>query len=141
MCTRLPAAPVSTGFPIVSGKTRGFTLIELLVVMAIVATLLTLAMPRYFHSVDHAKEVALRHDLAMLREAIDRHFADTGRYPESLEELATRKYLRAVAVDPITESSKTWVVIPPDNRDLGAVYDVRSGAPGKARDGSTYGQW
>src|SRR4051812_46780675 len=109
----------------VSGRPRGFTLIELLVVMAIVAMLAALATPRYFQSVDRSREVALRHDLAAMREAIDRHFADTGRYPESLDELAARKYLRSVAADPITESSKTWVVVPPENRELGAVFDVR----------------
>lgn len=124
-----------------SGRPRGFTLIELLVVMAIVATLLTLAVPRYFGSIDQSKEVALRHDLATLREALDRHFADRGRYPDTLEELANRKYLRSVVADPITESSKTWIVVPPENRELGGVADVRSGAPGKARDGSSYKDW
>lgn len=123
------------------GERRGFTLIELLVVMAIIAMLLTLAMPRYFQSIDRSREVALRHDLAMLREAIDRHFADTGRYPQSLEELAAKHYLRTVAADPITDSSKTWILVPPENRELGAVYDVHSGAPGKARDGTPYKDW
>lgn len=124
-----------------SGRPRGFTLIELLVVMAIVATLLTLAVPRYFGSIDQSKEVALRHDLATLREALDRHFADRGRYPDTLEELANRKYLRSVVADPITESSKTWILVPPENRELGGVADVRSGAPGKARDGTSYKDW
>ena len=124
-----------------SGRPRGFTLIELLVVMAIVATLLTLAVPRYFGSIDQSKEVALRHDLATLREALDRHFADRGRYPDTLEELANRKYLRSVVADPVTESSKTWILVPPENRELGGVADVRSGAPGKARDGTSYKDW
>lgn len=125
----------------VNGSRRGFTLIELLVVMAIVATLLTLAVPRYFGSIDHSREVALRHDLATLREALDRHFADTGRYPDTLDELANRKYLRSVVADPVTESSKTWILVPPENRELGGVSDVRSGAPGKARDGTSYKDW
>ncbi|HEX7888788.1 MAG TPA: type II secretion system protein [Ramlibacter sp.] len=123
------------------GSRRGFTLIELLVVMAIIATLLALAAPRFFNSADNAREVALRHDLATLREAIDRHFADTGRYPDSLEDLAARKYVRSVVPDPITDSSKTWIPVPPENRELGAMADVRSGAPGKARDGSAYKDW
>lgn len=128
-------------FPTVTGDRRGFTLIELLVVMAIIAMLLTIAAPRYFGSIDRSRETALRHDLAAMREAIDRHFADTGRYPESLEDLAAKKYLRSVAADPITDSSKTWILVPPERRELGGVFDVHSGAPGKARDGSAYKDW
>lgn len=119
----------------------GFTLIELLVVMAVIGLLLSLAAPRYFGSVDLAREAALRQDLAVMRDAIDKHFADTGRYPASLEELATRRYLRRVPVDPITESADSWVVVPPADTTLGAVYDVSSGAPGTARDGSAYASW
>jgi len=119
----------------------GFTLIELLVVMAVIGLLLSLAAPRYFRSVDLAREAALRQDLAVMRDAIDKHFADTGRYPASLEELATRRYLRRVPVDPITESADSWVVVPPADSALGAVYDVASGAPGTARDGSAYASW
>lgn len=119
----------------------GFTLIELLVVMAILAMLLTLAMPRYFNSVEKSREVALRQDLAVMREAIDKYYGDTGRYPESLDELAAKKYLRAVAPDPITDSAATWIVVPPENPEKGGVYDVRSGAQGKARDGTAYKEW
>jgi general secretion pathway protein G len=131
-----------SGLPMTaSPKNSGFTLIELLVVMAILAMLLTLAMPRYFNSVDKSKEVALRHDLAVMREAIDKYYGDTGRYPESLEDLAAKKYLRKIASDPITESVATWIVIPPENPEQGGVYDVRSGAQGKARDGTAYKEW
>ncbi len=119
----------------------GFTLIELLVVMAILAMLLTLAMPRYFNSVDKSKEVALRHDLTVMRDAIDKYYGDTGRYPESLEDLAAKKYLRRIPADPITESVATWIVIPHEDPEKGAMYDVKSGAPGKARDGTAYKDW
>ena len=83
---------------------RGFTLIELLVVMAIIATLLTIAVPRYFHSADRSKEAVLRQNLAQMRDAIDKHYGDTGKYPESIEALVTRKYLRSMPVDPINDS-------------------------------------
>ncbi len=119
----------------------GFTLIELLVVMAVIGLLLSLAAPRYFGSVDLAREAALRQDLAVMRDAIDKHFADTGRYPASLDELATRRYLRRVPVDPITERADSWVIVPPADGTLGAVYDVASGASGTARDGSAYAGW
>ena len=121
--------------------TRGFTLIELLVVMAIIATLLTLAVPRYFGSIDKSKEAVLKENLHQMREAISRYYADKGRYPESLESLASDKYMRRVPIDPITESTTTWLVVQPEDQTKGGVYDVKSGAPGKSRDGSEYSQW
>ena len=121
--------------------TRGFTLIELLVVMAIVSVLLGLAAPRYFGAEDRAREAALRHDLAVMREAIDRHHGDTGRYPASLQELVARRYLRRIPPDPITGSDATWVVVAPPQRGGDGVFDVASGAPGMARDGTPYAGW
>jgi general secretion pathway protein G len=121
---------------------RGFTLMELMVVMAIIASLLTLALPRYFHSVERSKEAVLRQDLAIMRDAIDKFFADRGRYPTALEELADRRYLRRVPADPFTDSAGTWVAVPPPDADEAAgVYDVRSGAPGRSLDGEAYESW
>ncbi|MBI1891583.1 MAG: prepilin-type N-terminal cleavage/methylation domain-containing protein [Burkholderiales bacterium] len=120
-------------------RLRGFTLIELLVVMAIVALLLTLSIPRYFNSIDSGKETVLRDNLRITRETIDKFYGDTGRYPKSLDELVEKKYLRALPVDPITDSTGTWVIVPPDDADKGNVYDIKSGAPGKSRDGLPYG--
>jgi general secretion pathway protein G len=122
-------------------KRLGFTLIELLVVMTIVALLLTLALPRYFGSVDKSKEAVLKENLHQMREAISRYYADKGRYPESLDSLASDKYLRRVPIDPITESTSTWQVVAPEDAQKTGVYDIRSGAPGKSRDGSEYSQW
>jgi len=120
----------------------GFTLIEVLVVMAIVATLLSIAVPRYFDSMERSKEAILKQDLAIMRDAIDKFYSDTNSYPNKLDELVTKKYLRTIPLDPITESSYTWIVIPPPTLDLqGAVYDVRSGAPGLSFNGSPYKQW
>lgn len=121
-----------------NGKRRGFTLIELLVVLAIIGTLLAIAMPRYFGSIDRSKENVLRENLYQMREAIQHYYADKGRYPDKLETLAQQKYLRAIPVDPITEKSDTWIVVPPADDKDGAVYDVRSGARGKASDGRAY---
>jgi general secretion pathway protein G len=107
----------------------GFTLIELLVALAIVATILTLAAPRYFSNVDRAKEVVLREDLYVLRDAIDKYYSDRGKYPDKLEDLVKRKYLRSVPVDPMTQSSNSWVLIAPEDQTLGAIQDVKSAAP------------
>ena len=122
-------------------RCAGFTLIELLVVMAIIAVLLTIAVPRYFGSLDKSKEAVLREDLFQLRDAIGKYYGDKGKYPESLEALAVEKYLRRVPVDPITESATTWVVVAPEDPQKGGVYDVKSGAQGKSTDGSTYADW
>ena len=119
----------------------GFTLVELLVVMAIIATLLTHAVPRYFGSIERSKEAVLRQDLATLRDTVDKYHGDTGRYPESLEELVTKKYLRAIPRDPFTESAATWVVVAPEDPAKGMVYDVKSGAPGNSGDGTAYADW
>jgi len=124
-----------------SRLTSGFTLVELLVVMAIIATLLTLAVPRYFGSVDRSKEAVLKQDLATLRDSLDKYYGDTGRYPDSLEDLVTKRYIRGVPIDPITQSNATWLVVPPGDPAKGMVYDVRSGAQGKAADGSAYADW
>jgi general secretion pathway protein G len=121
-------------------RPRGFTLIELLVVMAIIGTLLSLAAPRYFKHVDRAKETVLKSDLASMRDALDKFFADTGRYPASLEELVARRYLRKVPPDPITENSASWLVVAPADSALGGVYDVKSGASGVTLDGKAYGE-
>lgn len=119
----------------------GFTLIELLAVMAIIAVLLTLAVPRYFSSVERSKEAVLRQDLATVRDSLDKYFADTGRYPDSLDELVTKKYLRSIPLDPLTESASSWIVVAPDDVAKGMVQDVKSGAPGTARDGTAYADW
>ncbi|MEA3195507.1 MAG: ral secretion pathway protein [Betaproteobacteria bacterium] len=120
---------------------RGFTLIELLVALTIIALLLSLVAPRYVNSLARADEAALKEDLFLLRDAIDKHFADTGRYPGALEELAAKKYLRSIPSDPLTQSVSTWVVVAPADRALGAVYNVKSGAQGVGRDGKPYGDW
>jgi len=122
-------------------KPRGFTLIELLVVLAIIATLLTLAVPRYFSSIDKSKEAVLKENLHQMRDAIGKYYADRGKYPESLQALATDKYLRSVPLDPVTDSATTWIVLAPEDPQKGGVYDVRSGAPGKALDGSEFSTW
>jgi general secretion pathway protein G len=119
-------------------KARGFTLIELLVVLAIIGGLLAIAAPRYLHRADLAKETVLASDLATMRDALDKFFGDTGRYPASLDELVTRRYLRRIPPDPITENTDSWVVVAPPAPDQGAVYDVKSGAPGRTSDGRLY---
>ena len=119
-------------------KHAGFTLIELLIVMSIVALLLTIAVPRYFGSVDKSKEVALKENLQVLRTGIDKYYADKGVYPAALADLVTQKYFRSVPVDPITESSTSWQLVASPDTDKPGVADVHSGAKGKTREGVPY---
>jgi len=127
----------------VSGKRwlRGFTLIEMLVVLAIVATLLTLAFPKYFGSVDRSKDAVLRENLRIMRESIDKFYGDHGRYPLALDELVEKRYLRSVPIDPVTENNQSWVPVAAPSTEQGNIADVRSGAAGSAKDGSTYADW
>lgn len=132
-----------------AARTRlGFTLVELLVVLAVIATLLTVALPRYFSSLERSREAVLQQNLALLRESLDRYHADKGRYPAALDELVSARYLRSVPVDPITESKETWITVPAPAQETNAafdgkigVYDVRSGAEGTALDGTEYRKW
>jgi len=122
--------------------------------MAIIATLLSIAAPRYYRASDNAREAALKADLRSMREAIDHYHGDRGIYPETLAELVDRRYLRAIPIDPISDSAETWKLLPhpewpasnqPTAPTAGAVddtsgiYDVRSGADGATRDGIPYG--
>lgn len=120
---------------------RGFTLIELLVVLAIIATLLSIVAPRYMASLDKAKEAALKANLRLMREAIDKYKADKQRYPDNLQQLATERYLAAVPVDPVSERVDGWLVVYPPAPAASAVYDVRSGAPGVGSSGRPYVEW
>jgi len=125
-------------FPIAAGK-RGFTLIELLVVLAILALLLTLATPRYFSNIEQSRLTVLRKNLQVTRATIDDFYGDNGRYPRSLEELVERGYMRAVPLDPITDSTATWILVAPEKGS--GIFNLHSGAPGLTREGMAYSQF
>jgi general secretion pathway protein G len=126
-------------------RRSGFTLIELLVVLSIVALLLTLAVPRFFPSMDAARETILADNLRNTRAVIDQFRADTGRYPASLEQLVELHYLPALPFDPMADSADAWIVDAPEGEDgspaPGAVADIHSGAPGIGRNGKPYAAW
>ena len=111
--------------------------------MAIVALLASIAAPRYFSSLQKSRETALLTSLNVMRDAIDQYAADKGRYPESLEELVTARYIRVLPEDPISGGRESWVIVAPpaDMQASGQVWDVRSGAAGRSADGRLYADW
>jgi len=138
-----------TGRPFAGSRGRrsaGFTLIELMVVMSLIVLLASIGLAVYANSVIRAKESVLKEDLFRMRDAIDQYYADKGKYPGSLQDLVSDKYLRAIPADPFTNSADTWREVPsePDPTNPTAqpgVYDVRSGSDQKALDGTNYADW
>jgi len=119
----------------------GFTLIELLVVMLIIGALLSIAVPRYFKTLEHARETVLKQDLAILREAIDKHYADLGQYPDSLGALVDKRYVRSVPVDPFSKVSDSWTLVQSDDPDHEGIRDLHSGAGDVGVDGTSVASW
>ena len=114
-------------------KLKGFTLVELMVVLAVIALLLSVVVPDYIGKLRRAEEAVLQENLTLMRDSLDKHYADTGRYPISLEELVAKHYLRSIPKDPFTQSASTWVPVPPQDTRKGNVWDVKSPAKGYER--------
>jgi general secretion pathway protein G len=124
-----------------SKSLMGFTLIELMVVLAVLAILASIVVPRYLDRVDDARETVLRHNLIGVRTAIDQFYRDKSRYPATLNELVTERYIREFPFDPILQRTDTWVIVPSKNGGQNSIFDIKSGAEGLAKDGSEYAKW
>ncbi len=122
-------------------KRRGFTLIELIVVMSVIATLLTIAVPRYMKSLQRSKEAVLRQDLSVMRDAIDKYSADRGQNPETLASLVEHGYLRRIPQDPFTNSSEGWTTTNSEDSESPGIVDVHSSAETTALDGTALVTW
>jgi len=120
-------------------RSGGFTLLELMIVVAIVGILATIAAPTYQHSVVKAREAVLRQDLFTLRDVLDQHRADQGKYPPSLQALVEAGYLRAIPKDPFTNSEATWQEM--TDAVEGGVIDIFSGSEFVGTNGTPYNQW
>jgi general secretion pathway protein G len=118
---------------------KGFTLVELMIVVAIVGILATISVPSYQASLMKARETVLRQDLFTIRELLDQHRADKGKYPTSLGALVANGYLRVVPKDPFTNSTDTWQEISEPTE--GGVFDVYSGSDLVGTNGTAYNQW
>ncbi|MFH1288477.1 MAG: prepilin-type N-terminal cleavage/methylation domain-containing protein [bacterium] len=118
----------------------GFTLIELVIVLSILGIILSFAEPIYRNSVIKAREAALKKDIFIIRDSIDQYYADNDNYPESLEDLVEKRYIRSIPEDPFTKSKETWVVISSAPEELD-VFDVHSGSDLLALNGTAYNEW
>jgi len=108
-------------------------LVELMVVLAVIALLLSVVVPDYMGRMKRAEEAVLQENLTLMRDALDKHYADAGRYPNNLDDLVAKRYLRSIPKDPFTHSEKTWIPVPPQDSRKGAVWDVHSSAKGYER--------
>ena len=122
-------------------RSRGFTLIELLVVLAIIGMLLMIAVPRYYHALQRSRETILRHDLSVMRDAIDKFDGDRGQYPQALAALVDKRYIREIPVDPITQSAATWTVVDSADPNNPGVRDVHSGSDKISINGTAFASW
>lgn len=127
-------------------KSRGFTLIELLIVITVIGILAAISVPSYQRSVIRSREAVLAEDLFQLRHAIDAYYADTACYPESLEDLVSKRYLRGIPADPFTRSAESWEIVPPEPGEdgeapCGSLFDVHSGSDLVGLDGRPYSEW
>jgi general secretion pathway protein G len=124
----------------------GFTMIELMIVMAIVAIIVSIAVPLYQKSIVRSKESVLRNNLFTLRTVIDEYTYDKQKAPQTLQDLVTEGYLRTVPFDPMAGSDSAWRIVMEDatsatSQNEPGIWDVRSGADQKSLEGTPYSEW
>lgn len=125
---------------------RGFTLVEMMIVMAIITIIISIAVPMYQKALIRAKESVLKNNLFTMRTVIDEYTYDKQKGPQSLQDLVSEGYLRAIPIDPMTKSSDSWRIIMEDaltavNQTDPGIFDVRSGSDSKSLDGTLYSDW
>jgi general secretion pathway protein G len=72
---------------------------------------------------------------------LDKFHSDTGKYPDQLDDLVTKHYLRTLPWDPVLERSDAWILEAPADGQAGAVYNIHSSAEGSGSNGVPYAQW
>ncbi|MEI9813155.1 MAG: type II secretion system protein [Acidobacteriota bacterium] len=127
-------------------KRAGYSLIELIIVMAIISVLLAVAVPIYTKAIQRTKETLLKQNLFTLRNVIDEYTFDKKAAPQTLDDLVREGYIRAVPIDPITSSDRTWRVRMEDaltsvDQTQPGIFDIRSGSDAKSLEGTAYSEW
>ena len=130
----------------IRNRQRGFTLIEMIIVIAIMGILVAVAIPVYQMHVLHAREAVLKEDLYSMRNAIDQYSQDKAKAPQSLDDLVSAGYLRAIPKDPFTNSNSTWQTVQEDvlqslDQTAPGISDVKSGSNLTSSEGTAYSSW
>jgi general secretion pathway protein G len=128
-----------------SGKS-GFTMIELMIVMTVITILVSIAVPFYQKSILRSKEAVLKNNLFTIRTVIDEYTMDKGKAPQTLQDLVSEGYLRAVPKDPMTGTESDWKIIMEDattsiSQSEPGIFDVRSGSDKTSLEGTAYAEW
>src|SRR5438552_4818654 len=144
---------------------RGFTLVELIIATAILLILSGMAVPMARVTIKRERELELRRDLWMMRDAIDRYKdaadraafrikADSLGYPPDLDTLVNGedvngkklKFLRRIPIDPMTGNTEWGIRSMQDDPDSDSwsgdnLFDVYTKSQGTALDGTKYKDW
>ena len=126
-------------------RRRGFTFVEMMVVVTIIVILISMAIPIYNRAIIRSKESVLHNNLSTLRNVIDNYSYDKAKAPQTLQDLVSEGYLRAVPVDPMTNSTD-WKTEMEDSTQsvdqsepgIGAIH---SGSDKTGLDGRHYSEW